>query len=70
MARLLFAGVNGVVAVVAVFSIWRAGRLRATARDIKMESERRRTAGLWNMIRAVGGGNVERVLGVEGMLFL
>ena len=46
MARLLFAGVNGVVAVVAVFSIWRAGRLRATVRDIKMESERRRTAGL------------------------
>ena len=62
MARLLFTGVNGDAVVVAVFSIWRPGRLRATVRDIDMESERRRTAGLWNMIRAVGGGKVERVL--------
>ena len=45
MARVLFAGVNGVIAVVAVFSIWRAGRLRATVRNIKMQSERRKTAG-------------------------
>lgn len=45
MARVLFAGVNGVIAVVAVFSIWRDGRLRATLMDIKMQSVRRKAAG-------------------------